>query len=686
MLAIIVVIAGVMLAPAADIFVAPNGNDAWSGAKPSPTTEGNDGPLATLDAARQHAAALFREGKQVTVWIRGGTYRLERPVVFGPGDSGSADRPIIYAAYKDERPVFSGGRVVQGWTVGRDGWWRAPVAPDWTFSQLWVNGERRYRPRLPTKGYYHIAEKLAPTPAAAGKGNDRFQFEPGSINPDWYRRDDVEVLVFHYWIISRNRIKDVDATGNVVTFRAPTGYGASWADFLKGNRYLIENVQEALGKPGDWYLDRGANQLVYVPMPGERPDKTEVVAPVADTLLILQGDPASKRWVQHLVFRRLDFRHTAWNLPPDGRTFPQAEADLSGAIRMAGARDIAIEECSVAQTGTYAVDVAGACKRITIARCGFSDLGAGGVKMGETTIPADIDPLKNDLLTSHVTVEDCTIQNGGRHHPAAVGVWIGQNPYITVRNNDIHDFYYTGVSVGWSWGYQPAATSHNIIESNHIYDIGHGVLSDMGGIYTLGLQPDTVLRGNVIHDIKSFAYGGWGIYTDEGSTGILIENNIVYRTKSAGFHQHYGKENLIRNNVFAFGEEAQLMRSRVEEHLSFTMERNIVLFGDKPLLGGNWADENCRLDHNLYWRVDGKPFDFAGMTLEEWQAKGKDLYSVVADPKFHDPAKGDFRLRPGSPAIALGFQPIDASKAGPRVKFRRPLPTAGPAFPDPFAE
>jgi hypothetical protein len=219
---------------------------------------------------------------------------------------------------------------------------------------------------------------------------------------------------------------------------------------------------------------------------------------------------------------------------------------------------------------------------------------------------------------------------------------------------------------------------------NRIHTLGQGVLSDLGGVYTLGVSPGTVVHDNVIHDVQSFDYGGWGLYTDEGSTGIILENNLVYRTRTGSFHQHYGKGNRVRNDIFALAARWQLQRTRSEPHLSFALERNIVYWTGGPVLGGNWADNRFALDYNLYWNAAGKPVTFAGgVGLEEWRRqRGQDAHSAVADPGFVAPERGDFRLRSGSPALKLGFQPFDYTKAGPQAPavLTRGLPPVPPSF------
>jgi parallel beta-helix repeat protein len=251
-----------------------------------------------------------------------------------------------------------------------------------------------------------------------------------------------------------------------------------------------------------------------------------------------------------------------------------------------------------------------------------------------------------------------------------VGVFILQSGTIRIAHNDIHDLFYTAISVGWNWGYRETPCRENKIEFNHLHDVGQNLLSDMGGVYTLGPQKGTVVRNNLIHDVSAFTYGGWGLYTDEGSSDIVLENNVVYRCKSAGFHQHYGKENVIRNNIFALNVENQIMRTRPEPHISFFFTNNIVYFGSGNLLGSNWSNDHYAMDGNVYFdtRYPTEPgkIQFAGVKFEEWKKRGHDQHSVIEDPLFVAPRKYDFRLRKDSPALKLGFKEIDLSQVGPR--------------------
>jgi hypothetical protein len=316
--------------------------------------------------------------------------------------------------------------------------------------------------------------------------------------------------------------------------------------------------------------------------------------------------------------------------------------------------------------GGYGVELSEGCRENRIVGNEFSHLAAGGVRLsgGAATSQAALRTGKNVIADNH-------LHHLGTVFPAGVGILSQHANDNRIVHNHIHDLYYTGISVGWVWGYGPSVSAGNLVEGNLIHDVGRKVLSDMGGIYLLGVSPGTIVRGNVIRDVESFGYGGWGIYTDEGSTGVTVEKNLVYRTKSGGFHQHYGKENVIRNNIFALAREGQLMRTRAEPHRSFMFERNIVYAKDTPLFAKNWTGDKFVLDHNLYWDASGKVPAFPAGTLKDWQARGHDTNSLVADPLFVDPEKGDFRLKDGSPANKIDFKPLDDSTAGVRSKGKR---------------
>lgn len=640
------------------LYVSPAGRDGWSGRMPAPNRERTDGPLATLAGARDALRRLRSEGRaepHVVIKIRSGTYYLKEPFTLTAED-GSADGSVTYEGEGSQPPVFIGGRRITGWKKGANGIWTAQIpevrAGAWYFQSLWVNGERRPRARTPNEGYLHAAAR-----APAGfDARSAFIYRDDDIK-NWPDLEDVNVIMFHNWEASRHRIQSVDASRHLVQLTGP----APWPLLEATDRYIVENAPDALDAPGEWYLDRHTGVLSYIPKPGEDMHKAVVIAPVLTQLVRIEGDAEHGGFVQNLSLKHLAFEYCDWTLPHQGYADPQAAVSIPPAIEVNGARSVSLDRLEVAHVGGYGVGFLHACKDCALTQSFVHDQGAGGVKIGETGLPQ-----QEELRTENCRVVNDFIHDGGNVYPSGCGILALQTSYNTIRHNEISDFYYTGVSVGWSWGYAPSSAHHNIVADNHIHHIGFGVLSDMGGIYTLGVAPGTILRHNKIHDVESFSYGGWGIYPDEGSTTLTIEDNVVYNCKSACFHQHYGRDNLIRNNIWAFGREFQLMRTRNEDHRSFTFEHNIVYYTQGDLLGSNWqgGPDKFAMDYNVYWNASGKPVTFQGASLSAWQARGLDQHSVVADPLFVNASAYDFRLKPASPALALGFKPINMQGFG----------------------
>lgn len=604
-----------------------------------------DGPIRTLAEARDAARAQRQAGVTgvITITIHTGTYYLPETLVLGPEDSDT-----LWQAAPHEHPAISGGRPITEWQVDKRPLLKAGVG-GLDFHQLFVAGRRVQRARTPNFGFFRI-DGASPQDKPI-----RLHYRGNDIRKEW-AGSSAEIVAYFAWADIRMPIASVDEAAHLATLTADPRASNKEVDA----RYYIENTRDALDSAGEWYLDRAAHTVYYWPQEGDNLDRVPVVAAVLPQLVRLQGRPGQP--VRNVVFRGLTFEHADWNMPPNGYADTQAGMPASAAIVAESAVDSAIDRCTIAHSGGYAVWFGRGSQRDRVTASELYDLGGGGVKIGEPQQRESPD----DQSFENV-VADNHIHDLGLVYAPAVGIWVLQSSRNQIVHNHVHDLFYTAISAGWTWGYGPNQSKGNIIAYNHLHDIGKQMLSDMGGIYTLGVQPGTEIRNNLIHDISSFTYGGWGIYPDEGSSNMVIEDNIVYGCKSAGFHQHYGRENLVRNNIFAFNRENQIMRTRAEEHISFTFERNIVYFDQGRLLGSNWDGEGFTMRNNLYYDRRGPGILFVGKSFADWQAAGHDAGSAIADPLFVNAANFDFRLRPESPALRMGFHQIDMSTVGPRV-------------------
>ncbi len=667
-LLLVILFAVEVVAQPVAIYVAPEGNDGWSGRIVQRNPAGTDGPLATIGRAQQVVRQLRAAGKltkPVSVFV-GGLHRLAAPLVFTPQDSGTEDCPVTYSALPGQRPVLSGGRPITGWKKGSGEVWSVELpqvrAGKWYFRQLFVDQRRARRARGPNDGYFRVQGLVDAKPGVPwNQGVDQFHFRPGDLRT-WGDLGNVEVVVFHSWNTSRVRVASIDQAKSVVRFTGPTIFRPLAWD--PAQRYYVENARELLDSPGEWYLDRASGVLSYWPLPGQDMTKADVVAPVLEELVRFDGDPDKGQFVEHVRLVGLSFQHADWTLPDKGYGDPQAAVTVPAVVAAKGARHTTIERCEIAHVGTYGVWFSRGCKHNRIVQNHIHDLGAGGLRLGE---PAR--PTSDDVESSHNLVTNNYLHDGGHVYAGAVGLWLAQTSHNEISHNEIHSFDYTGISVGWNWDFSPNRTSHNRIEQNHVHHVVRGMLSDAGGIYTLGIQTGTVIRGNVFHDI--FPYMGspamaWGIYFDQGSSGLLVENNVVYHTLTGGLMSAASPGNVIRNNVFALSAWQGVWRWGWQREPASQVERNIfyVSQGDLFHADGGASDFRTKWDNNLYWRTDGRPLEFYEETFDQWQAHGVDRHSLVADPQFVDPARGDFRLRPGSPAGKLGIQSIDTSRVG----------------------
>lgn len=685
-----------------ELYVSTEGNDNWSGRYSVQNADKTDGPVKTITMAQHIIRRLKAMGKlykPVNVWIRGGRYILSEPIIFTEADSW----PVKYAPYIDEKVYIEGGKNITGWKVEQLGAievWVTEIQEvalgKKYFRQLFVNGERRQRTRMPKNGYYRMEnvpglDKTVFFGDQSSNGSDVFNYKSGDVKM-WKNINDVDVIVDHAWVDERMPIEMLDESTRLIKSSRKSNLALMDDVLYDYSLYFVENVFEALSEPGEWYLDRSDGKLYYIPMPGEKIDNTEVIVPDIKQLIKIQGKPEENKYVDFIAFKNINFQYTDWYQPnlsglssygfySENISTTQAATHVPGVIYLEGARYCIFEECKISHVGFYGIELADGCYSNSIVGNEISDIGAGGIKVNGSDAKGLV-----CRRTGYNRITDNKIFSGGNVFRCAVGILIAHSFGNLISHNHIHHLFYTGISSGWLWGYEESVCKDNVIEKNNIHDLGMGVMSDMGGIYTLGVQPGTVIRGNLIHNIIKKNYWGNGIYLDQGSSNIVIEDNIIYNVSTHGIAQHYGRENLIRNNIIAFCGDECVCPGKLEAHNTITFIKNIAITDGKPVFAV-FKPETCNFmsDLNLYWdtsegkkqkeRQDIINDSVMKLTREttnrEWTKEGYDVHSLNADPLFQNLDEFDFGLSINSPAFKLGFINIDISDIGPRSRDNR---------------
>lgn len=543
-------------------FVAPDGNDANPGTSAQPFAT----PHRAMAAVRELAANGLTEDARVT--FAAGTYELASPLIFTPADSGTADHSITYAAAPGQDVVFSGGRRIRDWKVdGRR--WSAVLdevrAGGWFFRLLVVNDERAIRARWPDEdGALRLAEV---SPDVRSFTFDR----PWPTND--LAGQDTELVVYENWSISRALITAV-RDGRIETANPVGWIGHGPATTASpGKPVFLEHARFALDQPGEWFLDRRTGELTYLAEDGQRPGSTAVVAPVLARLVQIAGTQAHP--VRNLHFEGLRFEHANFALPAFG--YSEIQAAHYGpsmqepthvqpvAIECAYATDVRFERCRFAHLNASGIGFGPGCRRNRVSRCTVEDIGGNGIMIGwrgtgalqsgaEGLLDADwVDAA--DAPTRNAVV-DCVVRRCGADSRGGVGIFVAFSADTHIAHNEVYHLPYTGVSIGYRWNMTPTSQVRCLAEFNHIHHVMQK-LADGGGIYTLGYQPGTVLRGNLIHDVprSAFAHGGApnnGFFIDEGSKGYLFESNVVYATsgRSVRFNQNQREGHTWKGNFF----------------------------------------------------------------------------------------------------------------------------------------
>jgi hypothetical protein len=673
------------IASAADFYVSPDGEDANPGTI--------DRPFATLQRARDAVRAAKKETPaSFTVYLRGGSYYLREPLLLEAQDSGWNQQPVIYAAFKEERPLISGGvKLDVAWKPYKDGIMMAQLPPDQlVIDQLFVNGERRHMARYPD---------FNPDAKFFG-GTSREAIAPNRVK-GWSHPVGGYLHALHesMWGSKHYRIVGVDEKGSL---KLQGGWqenrGGGFDPFFRGGYHrdylFVENIFEELNAPGEWYLDGKTATLYLKPKPGVDLSNAEIIAAGLTELLVLKG--SRDRPVRHIAVRGIRFKHTKRVFMEPYERLLRGDWSIArlAAVRFEGAEDCLIRDCTFEDLGGNGVFISRYNRRVDVTGCKFARLGESAVCLvgdvgavrtpaieATRTLPQDEIDLTPGPQTPDYPAK-CRVHNNLMRESGIVGkqtagVIISMSEEITVSHNTIYNIPRAAICINdGCWG-------GHVIEFNDAFNTvresgDHGPFNSWGrdrywkSSYNPGRDYEPFAKERSLLDnwkvthIRNnrFSHPGghsWGIDLDDGSTNYRVYNNLCL---GMGVKLREGFFRRVENNIIIDGFGGfHVWFPKCDDVIA----RNIIV-SDKPyqFIQAN-PREAKQFDYNLFYTPAGQPRITgvgAPMTIAQWQGRGYDPHSVVADPGFMDPENGDYRVQPDSPALKLGFKNFPMNKFG----------------------
>ena len=651
----------------ADFYVAANGNDDWSGTFPSPNEQGTDGPFATLKKAQEAVRVLkdrvyspkdppvetrwigsphpLGKGRDILVLIRQGYYTLQEPLVFSADDGGERvetnlptgafeyhklrDHYVTYAAYPGEKPIISGGALINNWKKKRNSWSAQLKGSD--VAMLVVEGRKMTLARTPNEGYF--------VPPVISETTDVLHFAPGELK-SWENMENNRVHMLLRWHHGTNSFAAIDEKGGIAKLASPQE-----GVVIVPPRYYVENIKALMDSPGEWYFEQETGLLSIIP-PESRQDKDgiKICAPQLSELIKVRGERGKP--VRNLRIYGLTFEGVLPGKSAISYRHAHANEFVGNEVRAAAGTGILLNE---------------GCYQTRLLENTLHGIDNMAIRIHGPEEPASGKDILRETQVSYNHISDC----GGVNIDAAFSMFttISHN-YITKTRGRY------AISVGGWHNLEEAIDGAYTVEYNHLYDVQKDA-DDSGAIKTAGTTFNSVVQKNLIHHVRAgFFNDNVGFWFDNMSLGWIARDNIFYNLEQGEMKLCAANlvDNLYTNNyVIDAPEKAPEIFITSEPEVSFSdLKLNAAELETKNYVA---SGSNIEVSARIY--NSGS----SGLTEVPLYVDGK-IYETKQVPVIHDNSmlvSFDVRLYDeGDHEFAIGttdYQKMEVRGSKPAVVF-----------------